>query len=312
MRSIHTAVVTGPTGAIGHALCARLLQKGVTVYAVCRPGSLRAPALQELNGINLLYCDTSELGQLPTLLPISADAFFHLAWIRSDNAGRNDLDAQVRNIQYTLDACRAAVALGCQVFVGAGSQAEYGKTDQVLTPETPCFPEIAYGMAKLCAGQVSRLECRKSGLAHIWPRILSVYGPYTGNDSVIMSTIRILLSGGKPALTAGEQLWDYLYCEDAAEALYRMALYGRNNAVYPLGFGHSRPMREYAEILRDAVDPALPLGLGEVPYSAGQRMRLEADLRSLREDTGFVPKVLFQDGIKKTVDWMRNQEGSNP
>ena len=39
------AVVTGPTGAIGVALCRRLLAEGLTVYAVCRPGSPRAAAL---------------------------------------------------------------------------------------------------------------------------------------------------------------------------------------------------------------------------------------------------------------------------
>ena len=44
-RQIQTAIVTGPTGAVGTALCSRLLQAGCTVVAVCRPGSPRAVAL---------------------------------------------------------------------------------------------------------------------------------------------------------------------------------------------------------------------------------------------------------------------------
>ena len=303
-RSIRTAVITGPTGAVGHALCARLLTEGIQVCAVIRPGSPRAESLAGLNGLTLVPSNMAELNTLPEMVP-QADAFFHLAWGSTTGTGRNDMDAQIRNIQYTLDAVRAAQALGCSVFVGAGSQAEYGRVEGKLQPDTPCCPENGYGMAKLCAGQMSRTECARLGLDHIWPRILSVYGPHDGENSMISSVIRQLLAGKKPALTAGEQLWDYLYADDAAEALYLAALRGKNGAVYPLGSGRARPLREYVEELRDAVDPALPLGFGEVPYGPGQVMHLEADISALTADTGFLPKTDFGTGISRFVEWIR-------
>lgn len=305
MREFKTAVVTGPTGAIGHALCARLLREGITVYAVCRPGSRRAEALPE--GVTRVNCDLSALPALPERIP-AADAWFHLAWTDTVGPGRNDMDAQIKNIQHSLDACRAAAVLGCRVFLGAGSQAEYGRVDHALTPDTPCFPETGYGMAKLCAGQMSRVECEKLGIDHIWPRILSVYGPYDGENSMIMSTIRALLAGKEPALTAGEQRWDYLYADDAAEALFLLALHGNTGAVYPLGSGTARPLRESVEQLRDAIDPALPLGFGELPYGPNQVMHLEADRSALTADTGFVPGTPFADGIKMTIDWVRKRD----
>lgn len=307
MREFKTAVVTGPTGAIGHALCARLLREGITVYAVCRPGSRRAEALPE--GVTRVDCDLSALPALPERIP-AADAFFHLAWAGTDDAGRNDLSVQIRNIQYTLDACRAAAALGCRVFLGAGSQAEYGRVDHALTPDTPCFPEIGYGMAKLCAGQMSRAECRRLGVAHIWPRILSVYGPNNDPETLIMSTIKCLLAGGRPALTAGEQRWDFLYADDAAEALYRMARFGKDGSIYLLASGRSRSIREYVAQLRDAIDPALPLGFGELPYSANQVMRMEADIQALQDDTGFAPQISFETGIQHTIKWVREHSES--
>jgi len=302
MRTIRTAVVTGPTGAIGHALCARLLREGAAVYAVCRPGSPRAETLPE--GVTRVFRDVSELASLPERIP-RADALFHLAWTDTVGAGRDDMDAQVKNIRFTLDACRAAGALGCSVFVGAGSQAEYGRADRALTPDAPCFPENGYGMAKLCAGQMSRTECRRLGLAHVWPRIMSVYGPFGVESTVIMSTIRTLLAGRKPRLTSAEQLWDYLYVDDAAEALYRLALSGHDGCIYPLGSGAPRPLREYIELLRDEIDTSLPLGFGEVPYSETQIKHLEADIHSLTEDTGFVPSVDFSEGIRKTIAWVK-------
>jgi nucleoside-diphosphate-sugar epimerase len=302
-RNVTRAVVTGPTGAIGTALCRRLARQGVTVYAVCRPDSPRVAALPKHEQIIPVACDVRELSKLEQLIPQGADAFYHLAWAHTIGPGRNDMSAQIENIQYTIDAVHTAAALGCRVFVGAGSQAEYGRVEGMLRPETPCFPENGYGMAKLCAGQMSRAECRRLGVEHIWARILSVYGPGDGAATMISGVIRQLKAGQKPALTAGEQQWDYLYSEDAADALCRMAFHGVDQKIYPLGSGRAAPLKEYIKTLRDAIDPALPLGLGEIPYSSQQVMHLQADISALTADTGFVPETPFAVGIRKTIEY---------
>ena len=54
------------------------------------------------------------------------------------------MDLQLQNIQYTLDAVRLAKRLGCKVFVGAGSQAEYGRYEGKLDAKVPVFPEKGF------------------------------------------------------------------------------------------------------------------------------------------------------------------------
>ena len=304
-RKIKTAVITGPTGAIGKALCLELAKNGIHVMAVCRPSSPRLAAIPKHPLIETVQCDMQELSRLPELIP-HADAFYHFAWAHTTGVGRNDMSAQIENIRYTLEAVRVAHALGCQVFIGAGSQAEYGRVEGVLKPDTPCFPENGYGIAKLCAGQMSRIECKKLGIDHIWVRILSVYGPSDSDVTMISGVIRALLCGQKPSLTAGAQLWDYLYAEDAALAFHLIAEQGIGGKVYPLGGGIARPLREYVEEIRDAIDPALPLGFGEIPYSPRQVMHLEADISTLQADTGFAPTTAFKDGIRTTIEYQKN------
>lgn len=306
MREISRAIITGPTGAIGTALCRLLTERGVEVCAVCRPESPRIAALPVSERLRVVECDAGDLTRLPELIPAEADVFYHLAWTHTIGAGRNDMPAQIDNIRCTIDAVRAAKALGCQVFLGAGSQAEYGRVEGLLTPETPCFPENGYGMAKLCAGQMSRAECASLGLDHIWIRVLSVYGPGDGEATMISTVIRKLLAGEKPPLTAGEQAWDYLYADDAAKAFYLAAIHGQSGAVYPLGSGQARPLREYIETLRNAIDPSLPLGLGEIPYGPLQVMHLQADISALQADTGFSPAVSFDSGIRNTIAYIRS------
>ena len=299
MADIRSAVVNGPLGTVGMALCRKLLEKNITTWAVCYPGDARIARLPE--GVRVIECDMREIGRLKDLIPEKTDAFFHLAWMGTIGPGRNNAEIQTENIRCAVAAAAAAKELGCEVFAGVGSQAEYGRIEGKVKADAPCFPVNGYGIGKLCAGQMTRLACGQLGLRHVWARILSAYGPGDGPLSVVPSMLDKLLRGEKPALTKGEQLWDFCYSEDVAEALICMARDGKDGAVYPIGSGQARPLREYFEIIRDAVDPSLPLGIGELPYPENQVMHLEADLTPLQADTGFRPQVPFEEGIRRTI-----------
>lgn len=300
-------IITGPTGAIGMALIQKCIETGTEVTAVCHRGSARIARIPVSGMVKVVECDNSELKTLPDRLDGEYDAFFHFAWACTAGEGRNDMRAQTENICHTMDAVEAAARLGCRCFIGAGSQAEYGRVEGRLSADTPVFPENGYGIAKLCAGQMSRLRCGQLGIRHIWFRILSVYGKYDGEQTMVMSSIRKMLDGETPEYTPAEQMWDYLYSEDAALAIYLAAQKGRDGAVYCLGSGQALPLREYIEMIRDEVDPALPLTFGAKPYGEKQVMYLCADITDLQRDTGFTPQVGFREGICKTVEWVKEE-----
>lgn len=302
-------VVTGPTGAIGLALIQKCIEKGIHVLTVVHENSSRTSRIPQSRFVKIIECNLDKLENLRDDKAIQFladnqkyDVFYHFAWAGTTGESRNDMKLQTDNIRYSLDAVELAERLGCHTFIGAGSQAEYGRYNKKLTEDTPAFPENGYGMAKLCAGQMTRSACEKRGLRHIWARIFSVYGPGDGDKSMISMVIRQLLTGEKPALTAGEQMWDYLYSKDAAEAMYLLGRHGRDGSVYCLGSGCVKPLREYIEILRDMIDPSLPVGFGEIEYGERQVMYLCADIGHLTADIGFEPKIKFETGIRETVD----------
>ena len=103
-------------------------------------------------------------------------------------------------------------------------------------------------------------------------------------------------------------MWDYLYRADAARGLLAIAESGVHGRTYPLGSGAGRPLRAYVEQIRDAIDPALPLGFGEREYYPHQPMLLQADLSQLTADTGFTPETPFAEGIQKTIEWCRTHD----
>lgn len=298
-------IITGPTGAIGIALIKHLLSNNIEVLAICRKDSKRMIYLPNHPLLSILQMNLSELYLLPAQISKSYDTFYHLGWDGTFGDSRNNIREQLKNVQYTLDAATVASQLGCNTFVGAGSQAEYGRVEGILHADTPTFPENGYGIAKLCAGQMSRVLCEQNGIRHIWTRILSIYGPYDGENTMIMSTIKKLLHHQEPDLTLGEQQWDYLYSSDAGKALYLLGEKGHHGKIYCIGSGKMQLLSSYIRQLRDIINPNASLGFGRIPYSEKQVMFLCADITELEKDTGFSVDYTFEAGIKETIQWCR-------
>lgn len=295
------AIVTGAGGMIGQALLKELLEQDYQVTGILRKDSPKEKRIREQfadygDHLKLVCCDLNELAELK--LPDS-EIFFHLAWAGTTGASRDDMYLQNENIRTTLDAAALAARSSCSCFVGAGSQAEYGKTEAALTADTPTFPTTGYGMAKLCAGQMSRKYCAARKIRHVWARILSVYGPGNVESSMVMSAIRAFQSGSAAKFTKAEQQWDYLYTADAARALRLMGEKGKDGAIYPLGSGQVQALAQYIRQIREIVAPEAEMQLGAIPYAPGQPMYLRADISQLTADTGFLPEISFEEGIQK-------------
>ena len=302
------AIVTGATGMIASALIRTLVEKGVEVYALCRREDKKDDEFFKSPLVTAIDADITEYITLASKIDKKCDVLYHFAWLGTFGNTRNDTYIQNDNIKYTLDAVKLAADTGCECFVSAGSQAEYGRTNEKLTAETHASPETGYGIAKYTAGKLSRMYAQQLGLRHCWVRILSVFGQKGNPNSIIMSSLDKMLKGEYTSFTKGEQQWDFLHCDDAALAFYLIGKNGKDGAVYPLGSGETRMLSDYIKAMRDCVAPKLSVGIGDLPYNEGQVMYLCADISELTEDTGFVPELTFEQGIMRTVQWMKGDK----
>lgn len=301
------AIITGPTGAIGYALTKYLSEQDITVYAMCRPDSKRMNSIANLKNVHTIECELENVSMLSNYISDKVDVFFHLGWEGTNQRDRHDVELQSKNIISTLNAVKVAKTMGCECFVGGGSQAEYGRSEAPLNGYSPTNPETAYGVAKLCAGNLSRFLSKQLGIRHVWTRLFSVFGPYIGDDSLIASFINKLLNSESPSCTLGTQIWDYLYSRDAARALYLLGQKGIDGKIYCIGSGASKPLREYLEEIKNIINPEITVQYGKIPYSNNQIMHLEPDISDLIRDTGFIPEFDFCDGVKETIQWMKNK-----
>lgn len=289
--------VSGAGGMIGTAFVRFALSRGDPVTALVRPGSGK---LRDLRDPLLTVCE-ADLASLETADLPPCDAFVHLGWASTHGSARMLEDAQAQNVEYTLSAVRLAHRLGCSTFIFAGSQAEYGPQTAPLTPDLPPHPQSAYGKAKLEAGKRGRALCAAFGMRFCHVRILSVYGVGDRETTLVSACVRSMLRGKSPPLTDCTQMWDYLYADDAARALYLVCEAGRDGAIYPLGSGVCRPLRDYVLDIRRETGCEEAPRFGEKPFLPDQAHYLCADLSALTADTGFAPQVTFPEGIRKLI-----------
>lgn len=290
---------------IGAALIKECIKKGIEVYAVIRASSGKKMRLPESEKLHMVDCSLEELEALPQKITEKCDTFYHIAWGNTGENRNSSTELQSRNIAYTLAAVKAAYALGCRRFIGAGSQAEYGPMDvDKISPDSPVNPTTPYGAAKLASGHLARMFCKELGMECIWPRIFSVYGIYEKETTMVASGLRKMLAGEKTSFTPALQRWDYLFSADAGRAYYLIGEKGKDGAVYCVGSGKAAPLKDYIEIMAELTG-AEETGIGDRPYPAGAVMNLCADISSLTADTGFVPEYTFREGIRETITWLK-------
>jgi nucleoside-diphosphate-sugar epimerase len=297
-------MITGATGPLGIALIKILLEKCIAVTAIVRKDSVRLSRLPTDPLLKLVYSDISSLFEVDIKEKI--DAFFHFGWTNTANrTERGDNAAQFANVSHSIDAVELAKRTGCRVFIGAGSQSEYGEFEDIIDLDTPTNPTEAYGIAKLAAMRQCQQKCNEYGIRFGWLRILSLYGPYDRETTFISYCVNELQNGRNPKLTKCEQIWDYTYSKDAARAFCLLAEKGKEDSVYPLASGEAKPLREHAETIRNIVAPQVDIEFGALTYPPGQKLFLAANTEPLRNATGFSPEYSFEKGIEEMTGGVR-------
>lgn len=287
-------IVTAAAGFVGTNLTEKLLGDGYFVYAVVRENSPHNARLTDKENLKLVECDISRYSSLPELIADDCDFFFHLAW----PGEHEDFETQNDNICYSLDALKSAKKLGCKRFVCTGSQAEYGVTNECQTEELLPKPVTAYGAAKVAACYLTKKLATQFGVEWVWGRIFSVYGKYAMKRILIEYLIETLKRGESPKMTAGTQSWDFIYSSDVAAAIVALGERGKDGEIYNIASGENRPLREYAEIIRNTVAPEIA-----IEYGAEQRniVSLQPSVEKIERDTGWKAEASFAEGIKREL-----------
>lgn len=287
---------------IGISLCHCISsQSGHMVYAVCRKGSSGLNKLPVNDQVKIVFSDLANLGNIEREID-RADVFINLAWTNTDHHGRNDALLQGLNVDYAKNAIHIAAKMGCKLFVEAGSQAEYGVINELITEDTPCNPEVEYGKAKLKVLNEGSVLCNSLGIGYLHLRIFSVFGENDRPWTLIMLAIDKLLKNEDLHLSACTQSWNYLYATDCARQIVLLCTHFFNepyitSAVYHIASKDTRPLKDFLEEMKCALNSSGKLLYGSIIPE--KIVSLNPSIEKTEKAIGPIDEVSFADAIKQ-------------
>lgn len=297
-------IISGVSGFIGNAVARRLSASGVEVIGVTRSDINESKELFRIQNldIEIIQCDLNEIGQLPLKIEKRGfDVFYQFAWDGLTSETLNDYKLQLDNVNWTVDTICAASELQCKKVIGAGSVTQtelYTKKGRHYIADKHKY----FRVAQLASETVGRVLAKEKGMEFIWPIIVNVYGEGETNPRLINSLIRHMVMGIPFPLSSGEQLYDFMHIDDAAEAFCLIGEYGRPEAQYIISSGEPRQLRDYLVQLRDIVAPNYHLEFSSQKFSGYEIDKSWLDITELKNDTGFIPKISFEEGVRRILD----------
>lgn len=303
-----SAIVTGATGFLGRWLVRGLLKSDISVTAVIRPGSANCGLLPEDRRLETVECAMDDYKKLPEQISRREDCvWYHLAWAGVSGASRSSLTVQLANIRASRDAVEAAAAMECGLFIGLGTIMEEESALASAADGSRPGPGYLYGEAKHFARLLTKSDAARLGIPHIWAALTNAYGEYEWSPRFIRSTLQKIIRREPLEFTAGTQIYDFIHVEDAAKALRMIAEKGRPYHRYLIGSGQAAPLRQFIETIGRTLAPEQTLHFGDVHYTGVQLPESLFSIENLRRDTGFQPEIAFEEGLRRTMDWMKKE-----
>ena len=290
-------LVTGACGNIGSHLTSHLIDNDCKVTILLRPNS-------NTKRIDHLLHKVNTISSIDEIAELEIDTTFHLAWYGTISSQYNSVQQISINIPNTAEICDAVGKIGCKNWIGIGSQAEYGCLDTIITETTSCTPKTMYGLAKHHSRSITEHICYIYNMRHTWLRIFSTYGPNDNDYLLIPTAIKRFLSGETMQLTPGEQVVDYLYIDDAVDAIYAAASVP-SGGIFNIASGNQITVKSIVNTIRDMIDSTIEVEWGVIPYSPDKPMFMAASISKLTEATNWKPKTDINSGLTKTIEWYR-------
>ncbi|MBT2787308.1 MULTISPECIES: dTDP-glucose 4,6-dehydratase [unclassified Halomonas] len=327
-----TFLITGGAGFIGSAVVRELIQNSahhvVNVDKLTYAGNLESLASVEASERYTFaqadICDATAMQQL--FEQHQPDVVMHLAAEshvdRSIDGPAEFIQTNVVGTAVLLEATRSywkklqeqdAPKAEAFRFHHISTDEVYGDlegTDDLFTEETSYAPSSPYSASKASSDHLVRAWQRTYGLPTLVTNCSNNYGPYHFPEKLIPLMILNALAGKPlPVYGDGQQIRDWLYVEDHARALIKVATEGQVGETYNIGGHNEKANLTVVETLCDLLQDLVPKEASYrdlitfVTDRPGHDVRYAIDASKIEQELGWVPEETFETGLRKTVQW---------
>jgi len=305
-------LVTGGAGFIGSNIVDELVRRGhnVAVFDDLSSGK-EANLVAVRDKIEFHMGSITELEATRKVCQ-KADYVIHLAARTSvPRSVQDPIETNRVNIDGTLNVLVAARDAGARRVVYAASSSAYGDTPTLPKIETmPVVPISPYGITKYVGELYAQVFGRVYGLENASVRYFNVFGPRqdpTSQYSGVLSRFILAVLRAEPVVVYGdgEQSRDFTYIDNVVdETLRACESPNASGIVFNGGTGSRITLNEVVKLLEKITGQKI-----QAKYEAprpGDIRDSQADIGLARKMLGYEPRVLFEEGLKRTWNWYKN------
>jgi nucleoside-diphosphate-sugar epimerase len=302
-------LVTGGAGFIGSNIVDELVRRGHSVVVLDNLSSGKESNLANVRDkIELSTGSVTDLAAVQAACR-GADYVIHLAARTSvPRSVQDPVDSNHANIDGTLNVLVAARDAKVRRFVFAASSSAYGETPTLPKVETmQPAPISPYGVTKYVGELYAQVFGRVYGLENVSVRYFNVFGPRqdpTSQYSGVLSRYMLAVIEGQPPIVYGdgEQSRDFTYVGNIVdETLRACEAAGASGKVFNGGTGVRVTLNEVLRQLEKISGKKIQAKYD--PPRTGDILHSQADISLARKILGYEPRVLFEQGLKRTWDW---------
>jgi dTDP-glucose 4,6-dehydratase len=226
---------------------------------------------------------------------------------RSISGAGDFVQTNIVGVQVLLDAIRLS---GRQIrFLQVSTDEVYGSIESgSWTEEWPLLPNSPYSASKASGELLARSYNRTHAMDVVITRCSNNYGTHHFPEKLIPLFITNLIEGKKvPVYGTGENVRDWLHVDDHCRGVYQVLMKGRSGEVYNIGGGRELTNNEITSLILEAMG-ADESSIEYVEDRKGHDLRYSVDWTKINRELGYEPQVKFEDGLRETIQWYRDNE----
>jgi dTDP-glucose 4,6-dehydratase len=226
---------------------------------------------------------------------------------RSISGASEFVQTNIVGVQILLDAIEES---GRQIrFLQVSTDEVYGSIEEgSWTEEWPLQPNSPYSASKASGELLARSYNRTHGMDVVITRCSNNYGTHHFPEKLIPLFITNLIEGKKvPVYGTGENVRDWLHVDDHCRGIYQVLKNGVSGEVYNIGGGRELTNNEITSLILEIMG-ADESSITYVEDRKGHDLRYSVDWTKINRELGYEPKVKFEDGLRETIQWYRDNE----
>jgi dTDP-glucose 4,6-dehydratase len=226
---------------------------------------------------------------------------------RSISGASDFVQTNIVGVQVLLDAIKGSKRK--IRFLQVSTDEVYGSIESgSWTEEWPLLPNSPYSASKASGELLARSYNKTHGMDVVITRCSNNYGTYHFPEKLIPLFITNLIEGRKvPVYGTGENVRDWLHVDDHCRGIHSVLMNGRSGEVYNIGGGRELTNNEITSLILEAMG-AVESSIEYVEDRKGHDLRYSVDWTKINRELGYEPRVKFEDGLRETIQWYRDNE----